>query len=818
MTARNSRLAIWLLLAWLAGLALVAYGLWKHPFPPSKLWNLPDLHRLIGFAAVWAAVATVFYWRGRQYFPHALVVLHAAWMWAVHGPGPLAAQLWMSAAAIVVGLRICGSQRQPLITGTIAWIAGMAVIQTVMGFTAHLRENSVALWLTALAVPIYFWRSHLIAWGRTWYVPRSVDAGRHFGRALLGFCLSVVYAQVLGPEVGSDALTVHLMVPATVARLGEWPFDVRQFTWAAMPLGVDWAYTVAWLLGGEHSLRLLNFLFLAAILSLLYHAARRWVSPGLAILAVSAFASNPLVPLETGHAFVENGQAAYLIGGAWCIDAVRRRRWPAGLAAAGLLLGAALSSKLGSIAYVALLAAAAVLVAWRERRRVPGRWLAYGGVAAAVCGSFPYIFSYWATGNPIFPFENQYFRSPYYPYEKFVNLAFVETLRPAALYDMTFRSEKYLEGAAGSPGFAALAFTPLLVAAVAFGRPLAATTAAVLALGAAGIIFLSQAYLRYIYPSIALLAVPLAAAMMLACRAGGRWLVRGIAVSVVLCAFVQIYFRPSSTWHHSRFPLYASHADVERFEREHGQYRLVARYLNLRAPGEPAAFFDAVSTADFDGRIHGLSWHTTLFSLALRKCETAEEVLALLRSQQIRHVVSPIPPSPWITAAMRAFLQRYAGRPLVVLSGVGVYETSGPGASPIELLPSGWDSWERVSVALAPEWIAIRETSRLHRRAAITLPARYRFAMEAQCPEGEGAVLRLRVEWHARTGAGLGSDERVWPCTAAWQTREIVTLSPEGAIEAVMTAKSGGKGEIRLKGASLRNLPGTAGGYNGSSP
>jgi hypothetical protein len=806
MTARKSLLAIWLSVAWLAGLGLVAYGLWTHPLPASTLWSIPDLHRLIRFAAGWVIIAAAFYFFGRRYFPHAAVLVHAVWMWAIHGPAPLVAQLWMGAAAVAIGLRICGSQRQPLITGTIAWTAGMAVIQTVMGFTAHLRENSVALWLIALAIPIYVWRRHLLAWARSWYVPQSVSASRHFGRALLGFILSVVYAQVLGPEVGSDALTVHMMVPATVARLGEWPFDVGQFTWAMIPLGVDWAYTVAWLLGGEHSLRLLNFLFLVAILSLLYHVARRWVSPGLAILAVAAFASNPLVPLETGHAFVENGQAAYLIGAAWCIDSIRRRRWSAGLPAAGLMLGAALSSKLGSLPYVALLAAAAAMIAWIGRPRIAGRWVAYGVLTIVLCGSFPYIFSYRETGNPIFPFENQFFRSPHYPYEKFVNQAFVQKLGPAALYDMTFDSQKYLEGTTGSAGLAALLFSPLLVAALVVGRPFASAASTILALGAGILIFLSQPYLRYIYPSMALLAVPLAAAMMLAKRLGGQGLLRGIAGSVLLCVMAQVYLRPSSTWHHLRFPLYRSRADVDLFEREHAQHRLAARYLNIRAPGEPAAFFDTVAPADFAGRVYNYSWQTTPFALALGKCETGEQVQALLRSHRIGYVVSPIPPTKWTTPAMKAFLQQYAGQPLVVINGIGVYDASLLEVPAIELLPSGWDSWKHEGALLSVEGATVRGANRLHRDVAITLPAQYRFGVEAQCP-ADLSMLKLRIDWRDRSGSTTGSDERLFPCARKWQTREIIARSPRDAVGAQLTAGPGAKGEIRLKHASFRNLP-----------
>ncbi|MEZ5356504.1 MAG: hypothetical protein R2762_28045 [Bryobacteraceae bacterium] len=783
MASRKQGIAFLFVLAWLAGLAITGYGLQSRGLLRLPLWEPASFQRLLWFTAAWVVVSLLFFVRGRRCFPIVLLVAHALWMWAVNGPAPLAAQLWMGAAALAIGLRITALQRRrpPMVAGAIAWITGMAVIQSAMSVTAHFPVNTAALWVAVLGAAIFFLRRGLVEWARGIRIPRHVTASRHFGRALLAWPLSIVYAQVLGPEVGYDALAVHLMVPATVARVAAWPFDVARLTYSLMPLGVDWSYSVAYLLGGEHSVRLLNFLFLGAILAVLHEVARRWLRPGLACLTVAVFASNPIVPLETGHLFIENGLAAYLVGAAWLID--RMRSSGGALIPACWMLAAALGSKLGSLPYAVPLLILAFLLAWKQTQP---NLRAIAASLTMVFGGLPYLYSYWVSGNPVFPFENQYFLSPLYPPEKFVNLAFVEKLTPWSLFPMTFDSPKYLEsGAGGAMGFALIAFAPLALAAWAF-IPRRARGALLLTAGAAAVVLSSQPYIRYIYPSIALFTVPLAASVMATRRWAGRWVTAGLAGSLVICTVAQVYFRPTSTWHHSRLLLPARHSAVERFEREIAPSRQVSRDLSTRAPGEKILYLDMMHTPDYAGVFETYSWHTTPFAIALHKCKTAEEVEALVRAAGIRHVIGPVAPTPPMTPAVAAFLQQRL-RPLWAVGGAASYELIQAAASTIELAPPGLGG------------------SSLRHRIAITLPAPYRFAVEARCPSGGAA--RLRIQWRNADGAIDGADERILACGGAPRTLELTAHAPVSAAAAELSAEPAGRGPIEIGNVSFRNLP-----------
>ena len=67
------------------------------------------------------------------------------------------------------------------------------------------------------------------------------------------------------PEVSTDGLAMHLAIAADIANHHAFTFDFRQFIWALMPMGADYCYALAYMLGGENAARLLNLVMLGSI-------------------------------------------------------------------------------------------------------------------------------------------------------------------------------------------------------------------------------------------------------------------------------------------------------------------------------------------------------------------------------------------------------------------------------------------------------------------------------------------------------------------------------------------------------------------------
>ncbi len=169
-----------------------------------------------------------------------------------------------------------------------------------------------------------------------------------------------------------------------------------------------------------------------------------------------------------------------------------------------------------------------------------------------------YLYNWVQLGNPLFPFLNEIFRSPYWPagVTTAINVdrfAFGEGIWSPLFFPwtVTFHTSRLIEGPDGQLGFALLALLPWIWA-IRRGRGMG--------LGIAGLLIIAwvsslMPYIRYWLPGLPLLLLP----MILALGAGidrahwrlPRW-AGPIAAAGLLAAFwVQIPFWTASQW---RFP------------------------------------------------------------------------------------------------------------------------------------------------------------------------------------------------------------------------------------------------------------------------
>src|SRR4029079_2674660 len=115
-----------------------------------------------------------------------------------------------------------------------------------------------------------------------------------------------------------------------------------------------------------------------------------------------------------------------------------------------LLLGAALATKL-----LAVYAAASLvpLAAYSLARSVKGKPLAIAFARATVVlvavGGLPYLYAWAVAGNPVLPFLNLVFASPYSPAYNLQDTRWMGHLGPGFLFDATFRSNAFGESQPG---------------------------------------------------------------------------------------------------------------------------------------------------------------------------------------------------------------------------------------------------------------------------------------------------------------------------------------------------------------------------------
>jgi hypothetical protein len=604
---------IWLALAVFA--AWAAYGFVHERLFDQYLWKPEGVVRLAAYTALfWVAAGLILWLRPAWLLPLAagfVFVYSEWWCWRFFSPLAPVAVIYFLGSCFLLGRRVTRKAD--------AWIAvlvGLAVWTFFISIAVHFPVNTRVLYATAFAIP-YFIR-------RAWPTIRGPLPCGNPGMAVLLYVLLMHWLVALKPEVSADGLAMHLTIPAMIANEGRFWFDFQQYTWALMPMNGDLAFTATYLLGGEAGARLLNFALLGVIVAIVYRVSRRWLAPARAALVAALFASTPLVQLVTGSLFVENVWAALILGAAVAL-------WSGEITAAGILLGAALATKVGTTAFLL----PAVVLGAIALRKVDHR--ARAAAAACAClivfAAPPFVYAYAKTGNPIFPFANTFFRSPYF--DATVSLQDVRYRTPHdwnAFYNLGFRSGNYIEGQKGALGFQYFLLLPPLLLLL-FRRD-APRAPVLFGLTGAAITFVSLPNLRYLYPAMPLISIGLA------------WLVSQaplltIAASAILA--LNVWFMPASGWYHGEFALF-NRAQFDDYMTVSGAPRKLIEVANRTLPGEPVAFLHGDAIAGFQAKAYSDTWHNYKFWKRMITSTEPEQIAALFREAGIHYLITPMPP------------------------------------------------------------------------------------------------------------------------------------------------------------------------------
>ncbi|MEO8754400.1 MAG: glycosyltransferase family 39 protein [Casimicrobiaceae bacterium] len=396
----------------------------------------------------------------------------------------------------------------------VATLTGASIWIGIMAATAAFKVHFVGVYAAALLLPLLFW------WRATAEALRRVGqllvrpgppmaATERSWTALLMAMVAVHLFVVAKPETGYDAMAMHLQIPMVVAEAHRWPFDVTRYAWAVMPFGADWTFTAAYFLGGEGAARLLNFSFALLACQLLYALMRLHARRDIALASVCLVASSPLAFLETSTLYIENLWTAFLLGTLLLALEYLRTKSSRTLVALALLAAGAMQCKVIGVIWLAPLLAYVAYVGWRQRSfsELTSRQVALIAIAI-VFAAWPYANAWLRTGNPVFPFMNGLFRSPYFDtVSSFNNLLYNAPLRPWSLYELIWSSGRFIEGSNGAAGMQWLLLIPVIALAFIRRRPLVQWLCLALAVIFFVGVFSQQSYLRYLLPFFALFAV-----------------------------------------------------------------------------------------------------------------------------------------------------------------------------------------------------------------------------------------------------------------------------------------------------------------------
>lgn len=649
--------------------ALVLAGLYLHGLRPDAHWTPEGWVRLWVFFGAGAVVCALVAVRKMQRVVTWFLAVWLLYGVAAGGPAGVAAVIWTLASCWALGRAIFPRIEQALIStalGLAAWIV-------LFGVLVRFPINRPWLWWLLTAVPIVWAASKRLG------PPVLAEAKTTEQRLWTTVLMVILTAHLMlafKPEVSADGLAWHLVAPHRISLYGGWAFDVGEFAWAAMPMGGDWVWSLAWLFGEEKGARLMNFAMLALTCALVSNRA------GLAAAAV--WASTPLVMLVTGSLFVENVWAYLLLAAFLLAWEDEPSPWPV-----ALLAGAASACKLMAVPMAVPIVAWAL---WKSKQWKPA-------VLFLATGTMPYVEEIVRTGNPFFPYFNGIFKSPLYPSEKNLeDVRFTQTLSWRSLWDMTFKTTLFCESPGGGFGFQWLALMP--ATAYACVRRRDPMIRAALTLGAAEIVivFLGQPYIRYMYAALLLWTLAIGIASDAA-----HWK----RLMAAVCGLNLLYFA-NAGWYHRDFiidPVFEP-ARMARYEAESAPLNPLIDYANKELPGQSVAFLSQDGVARLQARAWVNTWHGGFFADELRRVRTAADARELLESRRIHYWIGPDGTQPELFANFAS------------------WELSDPNQSAIEYQAGNWVLYRLLPSGSPPSrrYLGAGEHDDLVRGARLTGP------------------------------------------------------------------------------------------------
>ena len=775
---------------------LEAYGFWSHPQLLATVWTPSGQTRFLSFAAIYLLGVLMVFYFAPQRLPLILALIMAVVSCAAVGVGAPAAVALFLLSALVLGRgllwRRAEADQISFEDMILAALFGAAIYMTAIGWTAMFPIHFAAVHMVVLVLPFVIWPATLAQCLRSlaalvkpaaWSSPCG-----YLGLALAAFIpLAHLIGAVVLPQANNDAVVVHLAVPSIVAFKHYWPFDVERFVFGVFPIGMSWMILPAYLLGGEFAARLLNLCFFLATAFLLFSVVRRYLSVNAAWLLVALYASTPFFLTENGNIFVENLWVALLFGATfavWRFKETGQERY--------FLLAAALAAaSLGVKVLGAFLVAALVVLVLRECLERPVR-LAWAVGIFAVMAAYPYAYAFIKTGNPVFPFLNHIFKSPY-----FAEVAFAGLSRPVPtnLYQLTFQTGRWIDGGGtnGALGFHYLVLIPLSVLALGRTFPNLGWVSLICTVVYLASLFLfAEANVRYFYPALPFITI-LAAIVYAQARELSRALYLSLCCFAVAATLVNAYAMPLSAWAHREFSFAMAFGRIglDEYLGWTAPERKLIAYLNLtRGHAVRVASFARPMLIDLKGDSVLGNWYNHLFSTKrLSRATSAEEVHRLMREERITMFMAfgPGGEIPNGSPAVEAFLANYT-EPEFIVGNVYVARYKEAWRFSEELVKNGdfaggLTHWSRAPMTVhdaAAHTVSVTSTNGIVQRVQVDERVMYRYAITGRCAD-PGTHVRLWINWYDAQQRHFHTTVVARKCESAFRTFAEEVAPPEGA-------------------------------------
>ena len=674
----------------------------------------------------------------------------------------------------------------------LSFLTGAGVYGTITGLLAHFPINTPLLYLMLLGAPLLIFRTDARQLFSS-LKQKCTSYDHHSGKAISVIAaLSLFYLVIpIYPEIGHDALAVHLFIPAHILEHLSWGYQPEYYSWALTPLLADWIYTICFALGGETAARLINLVFMGSVALCIRAIANDCSNNNTAENgAVVLFLITPLTMIESASLFVENIWAAYMIAGSILVVRfmTNRSSFSDTVILGGYFLGIAAATKAITLPIFAVFGVFALLRFDRLYKEWSNKAFFQGLLLLLAFGIIPYATAWIISGNPVFPFFNSIFQSPFYPPVDFTNPLFSSGFTWTLPYDVLFKTNSYLEANNGASGFQWLLLLPTTFLFVAYHRN--GVGLAYLGIGVTFIfvVFQSQSYLRYIYPACALMTA-VSAIGFITHHETEKWLSNAFKTVFAITLAGNATFMVLTAFPYRDFPITALFSQQER-----------SHYINQRIPirravdivnsintiGSPVAILGNSMVAGLKADALHANWYNSKFAVAARKQETADSFQNLLKQYHAEFIILD---DNWWDEKRRQVV-REASLEIAKIATLSIRHLHFSYDTELVLNPdfSNLDAWTVSKGVIYDEnhkTVTVNQSSSLFQKIDINPYQKLENTVIANCVE-QPTIGRLQVNWHDAKNTFIKTDIHLFECQDAPKEYKMTLVAPRKADYAML--------------------------------
>jgi hypothetical protein len=777
------------------------------------------LNHLLVFAVTYSIFAFAFYVFARRYFVAAILTAGFIVACGAVGMGGPTTTLYLLFSFLTLGWIILGGGALIAIPDStdliLSTFLGAVCYMTLIGVSAAFPMHYPVVYMMLLAAPIIaapkiamlcLSRLAEIIYSWEWE-----DGWSYAGFSVMTFVLAIYLFYALLPDINFDALTQHLTVPTSVAFNHYWSFDFHKYVFAVMPLGAEWIYTMGYLLGGEFAAHLINLSFFILVALLLWQVIRPWLGERTSWLVAALYVSTPFFGLETRSLLVDNFLVAYLFSSAVALSLAHDKREKKYLYLAVALSAAALAVKTPGVFIVAVICGMSIYSLLTTEKTNRLKTLFIGGIIFFVVGIYPYCIAYALTKNPVFPFMNAIFKSPYFDSSvSFRDMRWHQSLGITSLYNLTFKTHNFLESRDGVFGFQYLILIPLALLSVGTGYPYIGWVSLMALLAFVPAIFhFTGGYLRYLYPALSFVTI-LAALALKQIKILSEKLFSLVCLALYVMLVLNFAFIPNSQYGIADFPLYLVFSPQRRtrYVQNLAPQRAIISYINARyGPSIRVCFLSDPFSAGFSGDAILADWHGPQFNNRLTNARSPEAIFKLMQQEGISHFVASKSQSNMSTPVWE-FLKKFT-RTEYRVGDVYLARLKKKYIFYRELLVNGnfyegfkgWTRSGRVIYKHSSHVMMVNVDNALTQQVPVNDKFTYRYSITARCPT-PNTYVRIQVNWMCKKGF-CGTTILPQKCGPRYKVFSANLTPFPGAVYGGVYVSGHGKEPIEVKSISF---------------